>query len=109
MFVSADHIASRLPITLPEGPITAFCRAHHVRELALFGSVLREDFSAQSDVDVLVDLDPAGEHTLFDLVDMQDELSAIFQRKVDVVTKAGVSRSRIAREILSTCRVVYAQ
>lgn len=109
MFVGADPGASRLPIPLPEAAIMAFCEHYHVRELALFGSVLRPDFSRESDVDVLLDLDPTGHHTLFDLVEMQDRFSVIFHRKVDVVTRAGVSRSPLARKILSKCQVVYVQ
>lgn len=106
MFTCSDYIKNHLAIPLPEGAITAFCRRHHVRDLALFGSVLRD---ATSDVDVLVDLDPAGEHTLFDLVDMQDELAGIFRRNVDVVTKDGVSQSRLAQGILANCAIIYAQ
>lgn len=109
MFTCSDYIKNHLAIPLSEGAITAFCRRHHVRELALCGSVLRDDFSPTSDVDVLVDLDPAGEHTLFDLVDMQDELAGIFRRNVDVVTKDGVSQSRLAQGILANCAIIYAQ
>ena len=81
----------RLPI--PVAAVAAFCRKWQVTEFALFGSVLRDDFGPESDVDVLVSFAPDVRYSLFDLVEMQDELSAAFGRDVDLVTRRAVERS----------------
>ena len=91
--------------------IEAFCRKWDIKEFALFGSVLRDDFRPDSDVDVMVQFDPDAHRTLFDLVEMQDELRAIFSRNVDILTRRGVEQSRNyirKKEILSTAEVIYA-
>ena len=98
-------------IAIPSDRIAVFCKRWHVAELALFGSVVRGDFGPDSDVDVLVSFDPGARHTLFDIVRMQDELSRVFGRKVDLVTRAAVegSRNYIRRKaILESVEVVYA-
>jgi predicted nucleotidyltransferase len=99
-------------ITLPHNEIAEFCRKWNVSEFALFGSVLRDDFRLDSDVDVLVSF-PSYEATpsLFDHVEMQDELVEMFGRPVDLLTRGGVedSRNPIRRQaILETARVIYA-
>ena len=101
-----------MKLNLPHEKIAAFCRRWNVSEFALFGSVLRDDFRPDSDVDVLVSF-PSYEATptLFDHVDMQDELVEIFGRPVDLLAKAGVEDSRNPirkRAILDSARVVYA-
>ncbi len=88
--------------------IEAFCRKWKVKELAIFGSALRDDFGPDSDVDVLVDLQPGHGLTLFDWVDMIEELKAIFGRDVDLVSKKGLKNPLRRREILRTAEVVYA-
>lgn len=91
--------------------MTDFCRRWGVSELALFGSVLRDDFRPDSDIDVLVSFSADARRDLFDLVDMEDELSAIFGRSVDLVCREGIERSHnfIRRKaILSTAEVLYA-
>jgi uncharacterized protein len=85
-----------------------FCRRWQVKELALFGSVLRPDFTAESDVDVLVTLDAEVRQSLFDLVDMRDELAALLRHKVDLVTWGSLRNPYRRHEILATRRVVYA-
>jgi uncharacterized protein len=73
--------------------IAEFCRKHRIRRLALFGSVLREDFGPDSDVDVLVEFDPEATPGLFGLARMERELSAIFKgQKVDMRTPEDLSR-----------------
>ena len=84
-------MSPRLPV--PEAAIAAFCRKWQVTEFAFFGSVLRDDFGPDSDVDVLVSFAPDARHTLFDLVRMEDELRAAFGRDVDLVTRRAVERS----------------
>ncbi|MCC7104572.1 MAG: nucleotidyltransferase family protein [Chloroflexi bacterium] len=101
-------IRSRLPID--EDAVARFCQRWDISELALFGSVLREDFRPDSDVDVLVTFAPGAHPTLFDLAEMQDELHTIFGREVDLLTRRGVekSRNRARREaILSSAQPLY--
>jgi len=88
--------------------VEAFCRKWRVRELAIFGSALGDRFSPDSDVDVLVDLQPGHGLTLYDWLDMIDELKAIFGRDVDLVAKGGLRNPIRRREILKTAEVVYA-
>ena len=73
-------------LALDAAQIEAFCRRHHIRKLALFGSVLRDDFRPDSDVDVLVEFKPGARVTLFDMVDLEAELTEIVGRKVDLRT-----------------------
>ena len=72
--------------------ISEFCRRHHIRKLSLFGSVLRDDFGPDSDVDVLVEFEPDGTPGMFGLVAMQDELTEMFRRTVDLRTPQDLSR-----------------
>ena len=98
-------------IELPREDIADFCQRWKVVELALFGSVLRDDFRPDSDVDMLVKFAPDAGHTLFDLVRMQDELSALLERQVDLVTRDAIETSRnyLRRKlILGSAEVVYA-
>lgn len=98
-------------IELPIDKITAFCQHWQITELALFGSVLSDNFRPDSDVDVLVSFSSKAHHTLFDLVHMEDELADIFQRDVDLVSRRGLETSQNylrRKEILSSAHVVYA-
>lgn len=78
---------------IPTTRLERFCQQWQIREFALFGSVLRDDFRPDSDVDVLVTFAENAQWSLLDLVRMQDELVAIFQRPVDLLTKRGLERS----------------
>lgn len=78
-------------IPIDREAVAAFCRRHHVRRLALFGSVLREDFSPLSDVDVLVEFEP-GHVPGLAFFSMEEELSALLKRKVDLNTPGFLSR-----------------
>lgn len=101
---------ARQRIDLPREKIAEFCRRWKVRELSLFGSVLRDDFRHDSDVDVMVDFEPGAKRSLFDLVSMMDELKEIFGREVDLLTRRAVEQSRnyIRRKaILSSREVVH--
>jgi hypothetical protein len=82
-------VASRL--TIDRQAVAAFCRRHHVRRLALFGSVLRDDFTPESDVDVLVEFEP-GLVPGLRFFSMEEELSTILGRKVDLNTPGFLSR-----------------
>ncbi|HEX2517321.1 MAG TPA: nucleotidyltransferase family protein [Chloroflexota bacterium] len=85
------RLAERLPLDYER--LAAFYRRWEVAELALFGSVLRDDFHPDSDVDVLVAFSPGARRGLFDLVEMEDELTSIFGRRVDLVTRRTVEES----------------
>jgi predicted nucleotidyltransferase len=91
--------------------LAAFCRRWHVRELAVFGSALREDFGPQSDLDILVTFEPDVEWSLLDHARMEQELEALLGRPIDLLSKRAVERSHnwiLRREILDTAEVVYA-
>ena len=81
-------------IAIPTDGIAAFCERWQVTELALFGSVLRDDFRPESDIDVLIAFREGARHTLFDMVHMEEELKALFGREVDLVSRRGIERSR---------------
>ena len=98
-------------IVLPMNTIRAYCEKWGVVEFALFGSVLRDDFTDESDIDVLVQFRADAHCSLFDLVTMSEELEAIFGRKVDLLTRKGVEQSPnyIRRKsILTSAVVIYA-
>jgi uncharacterized protein len=94
-------------VEVPQEQIEAFCRKWKIREFALFGSVLRDDFRPDSDVDVLVRFQPDPGHTLFDRVTMEEELTALFGRKVDMVRRDGVGNPFMRWNILTTAQVIY--
>jgi uncharacterized protein len=93
---------------LPRKKIAAFCKHWKVNEFSLFGSVLREDFNPDSDIDVLVSIDPQAPIGLFEIAQMQIELENIFKRPVDLVEKEGLRNPYRRHEILSTAQVIYA-
>jgi len=84
---------NRTKIEMPKEKITDFCKKWKIVELSLFGSVLRDDFRPDSDVDVLVTFAADAEWGLFDHVAMEEELSSIFGRKVDLISRRAVERS----------------
>jgi predicted nucleotidyltransferase len=88
-------------IKIPQQQIAAFCQRHHIRRLALFGSILRDDFNPHSDIDVLVEFAPEARVGLFRLMSIQSQLSEILGRKVDLNTPGFLSdrfRDRVLRE-----------
>jgi uncharacterized protein len=88
--------------------IAAFCRHHHIRKLSLFGSVLREDFRPESDVDVLVEFHSGYVPGYFRLFDLEEELSGLFGgRKVDLRTPEDLSRY-FRDEVVTRAEVQYA-
>ena len=96
---------------LSEQEISDFCQRWRITEVALFGSVLREDFDAESDLDILVAFAPDADWSLLDHVQMEQELEALLGRKVDLLSRRSVERSRNwlrRREILDTAEVLYA-
>jgi uncharacterized protein len=94
-------------ILIDRQTIQEFCRRHHIRKLALFGSVLRNDFGPESDVDVLVEFEPSHVPGLAFLA-MEEELSMILGRKVDLNTPGFLS-SHFRDRVLSEAEVQYVQ
>jgi predicted nucleotidyltransferase len=96
-------------IAVDQEKIAAFCRKHHVRRLALFGSVLREDFRPGSDVDVLIDFEPGFVPGLFGIARLERELSVLLdERKVDLRTPQDLSRY-FRQSVLDEAEVQYAE
>ena len=98
------------PVEVSPTALEAFCRRWKIREVALFGSALRDDFGPDSDVDLLVSFEKDAGWTLLDFVDMEDELATIFGRKVDLVEREAVEESRnyLRRQsILGSVRALY--
>jgi uncharacterized protein len=95
----------RARIELPQEKIAEFCRRHRIKRLALFGSVLRDDFTDESDVDVLVEFEPDA-RTGFAFFTMQDELSEILNREVELHTVGFLSRY-FRDEVLREAEVYY--
>lgn len=93
---------------IPDETVAAFCRRHHIRRLALFGSVLRGDFGPDSDIDVLVEFEPGTDQglTLLDLAGMEIELSELLGRRVDFVLRNEL-KPFLRDNILSSTEVIY--
>ena len=95
-------------LQIDKDKIVAFCRKWKIQEFALFGSVLREDFGPDSDVDVLISFSESADWSLYDWVDMIDDLKAIFGHEVDLVEK-GTLRNPFRRQaILNNKEIIYA-
>ncbi|MBU1706907.1 nucleotidyltransferase domain-containing protein [bacterium] len=97
-------------IHINQEKIVAFCRKWKITEFSFFGSVLREDFGPDSDVDVLVTFSDDARWSLFDIVHMEDELKEIFGRIVDIAERKAIERSEnyiVRRRILSNAKAIY--
>lgn len=106
--IAEDQIYDRLGIT-PE-QLVDFCQRWHVAELAVFGSILRSDFHAGSDIDILVSYQPTAQRGLFEKMHMQEELELLCDRDVDLISKKAIERSQnwIRRKnILDSAEVIY--
>ncbi len=105
------YLVANARLSVLQGQIADYCARWKINEFALFGSVLRDNFGPDSDIDVLIEFDPSARWTLFDHVEMQDELKHLLGREVDLVTKRAVERSRNPirrRAILDSAQVIYA-
>jgi predicted nucleotidyltransferase len=97
-------------IGIDKNKLEDFCRRWKIMNLSLFGSVLREDFTDASDVDVMVTFQPDSDWSLLDHVVMREELMVLFGREVDLVTRKGVEHSRNTlrrNAILESAEVLY--
>lgn len=99
---------NRHGIEVSKERIAEFCRRHHIRKLAFFGSVLRDDFRPDSDLDVLVEFEPGHTVGLLRMAGLELELSAILGRKVDLRTPADLSRY-FRDEVVRTSDVQYVE
>jgi hypothetical protein len=105
-------MVQEIQIELPMPAIEAFCKRWAIREFALFGSVLRDDFRPDSDIDVMVTFEDPTQWSLMDRARMQRELSALLQRPVDLVRRDGLEQGRNEgrrRHIVESARVIYAE
>jgi uncharacterized protein len=93
-------------LQVPKGLLDQFCRRRRIRKLSLFGSVLRDDFGPQSDVDVLVEFEAGTAVGYFELSDMEAELSELLGRKADLRTPAELSRY-IRGDVLAVAEAQY--
>jgi uncharacterized protein len=97
-------------ITLPEEAIRAFCKQWDILEFALFGSVLRDDFGPESDIDVLVTFAPGARWSVLDHIQMEAQLSDLLGRRVEISNRRAIEESRnwiVRREILMSARPLY--
>jgi uncharacterized protein len=95
-----------LAINLPYEKITAFCQQNAIAKLSLFGSILRNDFNAESDVDMLVEFIPGNKITYFDLAGMEIELTEIVGQKVDLRTPGELSRY-FRQNVIESAQTIY--
>jgi hypothetical protein len=93
---------------LEEKELIELAKQFKVKQLYLFGSVLREDFNAQSDIDIMVVFDSDTEFSYFDLYDFKEKLQQLFNRRIDLIEKDGLINPFRRSEILSTARLIYA-
>jgi uncharacterized protein len=104
--LSSDKTYGGIGVSM--GELSAFCKRHNIRHLALFGSILRDDFRPESDIDVLVEFKKGKTPGFLSLADMEQELSAIMgERKVDIRTPQDLSlyfRDRVIQEAKVLCR-----
>jgi hypothetical protein len=101
-----------ISIEVSKERIAAFCRRNYIHSLAFFGSVLRDDFRPESDVDVLVEFEPGFEPDLIRIVSMENELSEILGHKADLVERQSVEASKNyirRRHILQSLETIYSQ
>jgi len=92
--------------------LARFCQRWKIRELALFGSALRDDFGPDSDVDILVEFDTDADWSLLNHIQMQQELQTLLGREVDLISKRALERSRnwlFRREVLNTAKVFFSK
>ena len=98
-------------VEIPTDRIREFCEKWQIAEFSLFGSVLRNDFTPESDVDVLVQFAAETHYGMFDLVQIEQELQELLGRKVDLIEREAIEQTPNyirRREILSSAEVVYA-
>jgi uncharacterized protein len=101
-------VGKKANIQLPADKIAEFCKRNHIRRLALFGSALRDDFTPESDVDILVEFEPGHVPGFIKLAGMEIELGSVLGRKVDIRTPEDLS-PYFREEVVNSAEVQYAQ
>jgi len=101
--VSTEHFTLDLPLA----EIAALCRRYHVREMALFGSALRPDFRADSDIDLLVDFEPGARVTFITLGQMEEAFESLLGHPVDIIPKSGL-KPAVRLVVLAEAQILYA-
>lgn len=107
-----NNVTLKQNLKVNDNFIYSFCQKWKIDEFSFFGSVLRNDFSTESDIDVMVAFSREARWSLFDLMDMREELENQFNRKVDLINKKAVERSKNPyrkNNILNSYEVVYAK
>jgi len=94
-------------ININEADLYEILKGYAVEELYLFGSILREDFTTESDVDILISFKKNSNYSLFDLMDLQEKLEQYFNKKVDLIDNDGIKNPYRRKEILFTARRIY--
>ena len=95
-------------ITIQTKRLQQYCKTHHIKKLSLFGSILRDDFRSDSDIDLLVEFEQGKSPGFFDLIRMQDQLSQFFQGKhIDLRTPNDLSRY-FRKKVLAGAVTLYA-
>ncbi len=101
-------MTARLHFDVPDELLETFCRKWRIEELAVFGSALRNDFRADSDIDVLATFSLDADWSIFDFARMNQELSSLVGRQVDIVQKTGLRNPFRRRQIMAGRRIIYA-
>ncbi len=110
MIIEQQQIQKRLGIAIPI--LHEFCQQHKITELSVFGSILREDFNLDSDIDLLVKFDPNARISLMDMIKIENELKTLLNRNIDLVSKKAIENSKnwIRRQnILNNAEIIYVQ
>jgi len=105
-----QYIEKRLGVSFQI--LREFCQQHKITELSVFGSILREDFNFNSDIDLLVKFDPNAHISLMDMIKIEDEFKILLRRNIDLVSKKAIENSKnwIRRQnILDNAEIIYVQ
>lgn len=95
-------------IKIPKAEIINYCKRHHIIEFALFGSVLTKDFGPDSDIDVLVTFEPGCHYSLYDIMEIREDLKKMLGCEIDLLEKAGLKNPFRRHQILNNMEIIYA-
>jgi predicted nucleotidyltransferase len=95
-------------ISLNYNDVVALCKKYYIIELSIFGSSIRDDFTQNSDIDILVSFEQNSKITLFDIMELEKEFSQLINKKVDIVEKESLKNPIRKNKILATREIIYA-
>jgi len=95
-------------IKIDERVLEKLARQYKIHELGIFGSVLREDFSDESDIDIIVEFEQDTEYSLFDIMKIKEEFETLFGKEIDLIEKNGLRNPYRRESILNSMKVIYA-